>query len=1625
MAGSLGHLAATVSLNIDPFKQSSAALMSTIKNTNTALKLQDNYVKAYGNALNSMRTHYSTLSQQMSNYNARLKEQEATYQKLNSQTAKTADEQEKLTRRQQNAASQINRTKSAMNQLDSEMGRLGRQIDQQSTGWYKAGTNLKKFGSAATSAGQKMSSMGSTMTARVTAPIVAGFGYAAKSAIDFNSQIKNIGPLLQANGESAGQVRREMTQMADASKKWSVQYGISTKSINTGLEELVKRGYSANQAMGAMPSILNAAKASGDDFNSVMTVSTSTLEQFGLKSRTTAGMLKNTQRVTDSLTYTANATAAGFQDMGDAMTYVGPTAHAAGISLEETAAAIGLMSNQGISGSVAGTALRSALTRLMKPSKQNAAGFKELGINVADFKKGTLTLPEILNKIKTNTAGWTKEQRAAAIATAFGTQAQAGMNALVSQGGDALTDLTSKTEKATGSTKKIADVMNNTSAAQLAKFKESLHVLAITIGDQLTPTLMPLVKDATQVVKAFGNLDKSTQQTIVKTAAFAAAIGPLLSILGGASKGLGVLSHAFIAPLLGMSRMVGASKQGATGLGILKAGFSKTAYESGNFATKTGTAAAGVASAGERVAGTANTYTTFGSKVKAAGSSILTFAAANPVATGAILVTTAALVAGGVWWETYGKKAYQSSQRVSRWGSDVGASADKSLSKVQGFNVQASQALDSFGDSATANGKTAAKAFEGIGTEIEKAGKRANNSLGKGLKNLPPQVRDTVEKSINEQKSGNNKIVSQSKQLSSDVAGILRTHNGNVRQLTGEQQTYIRNSQQKLNDNEVKLLGITGQKKVAVMKALNGTVKGLTEQQAQQTIDSLEKVSIKEESSYKKQASALKSYRNKGLITEKAYTKAMDQLQSGHKSQLTKNLSAIDKLENDYSARHSTSLEKLMQDEKISWNDVDKTLSKAQSNGKTKLSAIAQEYGKVGTVAKTAGEDWNHMVLDPKTGKIKTNAQETINDTAKTQQGWAQLRFDLKHAKIDSNAKSMIGEAAIQSGRWDSLPWKDKKAMIRVQGNKDLTKVVGDVKDWDKLSIKQKTAIVRAKGQKELALAMIDAGEWNNMSLKDKEALVKTSGEKDMIDLLTKSGDWNKLSLKSKEAVIKGKGNAELVDQLRNLGEWDKLTPRQKSLIINNKATAPIVDAMIKAGTWNKLNVQQKDAIIHDKATAKLVQSLQKAGIWNQLDLKTQNAMVNDKATGKLVGALASAGKWQGLDISAKDAIVNDNASAPIIAALVQSGQWNALPLSEKNAIINTGNSAMDLANLVVSYGNFDALSDSQKNLIVNNQSAMTALSDAGYKLQDYNLTPTQMKYLMAQNSDVISKTKTGKNAVVEFNGQQVEIKKLKGNNIDVLGKITASKAAIDSHNTKPVTTKVFKGNAVDVVTKANTGKTAVGQFNGKVVTLKRFKGSDQASGPAHAAARGVGSFQSKPNIITKTLRTVIETVKKTLHLENGTSDFNSSEVAMVNDQRGSTFRELIHLPTGESFVPTGRNILMALPRHSQVVPANQTNRLLGGIKQYANGTPGYSRVIKEFTDLSPNLLQAGDTVTTNNNSNSQPVNNNQQFHINVTVNTKSENGNDIGRLVSEQIERQFRQQFNNQSDAFGGGSIA
>ncbi|MEN0923102.1 phage tail tape measure protein [Listeria monocytogenes] len=477
--------------------------------TTKELKAAEKEVKTNEKAYNNLNKELQDMPKSLTNAQKAVYKETASYNNLQRKVDTTTEAFKKL-RREQAIKS-------------SPFGKMTQQLDQ-----YQ-----KKLESIS----NKSTRVGRQMTLGVTTPVLAGFGAATKSAVEFNNQIQGMSALLNNGTLSSGELKIQLSGLSKASKKWAVEYGVSTNSINNGMEEIIKKGYSYEQTLGAMPSILDAAKASGDDFNTVMKNSTSILEQYGLKVESTEGTLKNTQRVTDSLTYVANATSAGFSDMGTAMEYVGPVAHGLNISLEQTASAIGLMSNNGIEGEKAGTALRGMLTRLLKPSKQNVEGFDALGISFRAFQKGSLTLPDLLDKIKKNTEDLTDSQRTALIAQAFGTEAQTGVNILVNQGADALRNLTNETKNADGYTHKLAKTMNETAAANVKKFQSGLKVLGITLGNELLPAVTPIVKSLTKWTEEFGKLSPNTKKFIVMSGLLAASFGPIALGLGAMSKG--------------------------------------------------------------------------------------------------------------------------------------------------------------------------------------------------------------------------------------------------------------------------------------------------------------------------------------------------------------------------------------------------------------------------------------------------------------------------------------------------------------------------------------------------------------------------------------------------------------------------------------------------------------------------------------------------------------------------------------------------------------------------------------------------------------------------------------------------------------------------------------------------------------------------------------------------------------------------------------------------------------------------------------------------------------------------------------------------------------------------------
>lgn len=1052
MPASLGHLAATVELNINPFTSSARALNAQIKATTSALKAQETAIKGSGNSINSMRNAYDTMQRQMQNYQAQLKRQVATYEELKGKTASTAEEQEKLATRQANAANQVNKTAANIEILRNKMGALAGQIATQESAWTRLGSTLNNVGDKIKSISSGLTKTGDWMTTRVSAPITAGLVAATKSAVNFNSQIQAMGPLLTNGGTVTAKYKAQLDQLSQASLKWSKQYGVSTTKINEGMSEMIKRGYTAKQTLGAMPSVLNAAKASGEDFNTVMNVSTSTLEQFGLKSNSTAGTLKNTARVTDALTYVANATASGFSDLGEAMTYVGPTAKSTGISLEETAAILGVMANQGIEGSVAGTALRGALTRLLKPSKQNIEGFKKLGINVEDFKKGTLTMPDIIDKIKKHTKGWTQEQRSAAIAMAFGTEAQAGMNALINAGSGELRKYTKGAEQAGGTTKKIADQLNNTDAAKFERFKASVQALGIEVGQKLLPALMPIVEKITDWVEAFGKLDSSTQQTIVKLALFGAALGPVLSAVGRVGTGIGTLTKGFGTLATGIGKIAG-KRAAATTL------------------TEIGSAAAGSTGAISGV-GTASTV---------AASGLGTLGAALGVAGVAVLGVVA-------YHELYGKKVAQNNAQIRQWGTTVNQTANGALSKFKGTSTGISSALTDM----TVAGKTSTKQlsaeFDKQFSQIEKTAKDHMDKVKQSVKGLDPEAQAAAINAAKKEQKSLNDSVERLKSYRTQYQAILKQHHGSVASLDENQRVALLNIENKMQNEMLNVLKISGGKRKTILAALNADYKNMNQQQRDNAMATLKDTERETIASYQKQYKALADAHNKGKLSDAEYHASLSALKKSEQTMIDKTADAYYRAAKA-SRMSNEAIKTNMREAGLSYDQAKKRaddLAKATKNAATIMVA---ETGNMSKSMRNAADTWNNLIFDPKTGKVRTNAQEEVNKAIQSKDKWNQIQLLEKQGKLSTNAEQMVTKALIESGKWNTLTWKEQKAWIKSNSGETVVKALESNGKWNTLDFQTKEAIVNAKGLPQLAEAIAKHNLWNSLPTKVKELL--------------------------------------------------------------------------------------------------------------------------------------------------------------------------------------------------------------------------------------------------------------------------------------------------------------------------------------------------------------------------------------------------------------------------------------------------------------------------------------------------------------------------------------------------------
>lgn len=427
-----------------------------------------------------LNTQYTNQQRSLTSLREKVTQSTEAYSKQAVQAGKTADQLVKV----QRATSGFKAT--GLGRLTTSIGQFNTKL-KESTSHTREWASSMKGGFAAVSAG--------------AVGVTAGLGKVTSMAGEMQQKWVTAKNLMVTGGEKAAEVTENLALMQKDAAKYSKEYGISQSEIADQYTNLIKRGYDSKSALGAMKDELEATRATGDEFSDVVDSASQALDAFGLRTSDTAQMAKNTHRVLNAMAYSADLTATGFKDLSTAMAYVSAPAKQAGWDIEQTSAAIGMLSNAGVEGSQAGTGLRKVIVSLTKPTKGASEALKEAGLSVKDFqdKSGQLKpVDEIFKSINQKVAGWGSAKKGAFFKAIFGATGMQAASILAQTAGglkdndDQLTQLINnsrKAEEGSGYVHQLAQKNMQTTKMQLERLKMTFQDLAINMGKQMLPAI--------------------------------------------------------------------------------------------------------------------------------------------------------------------------------------------------------------------------------------------------------------------------------------------------------------------------------------------------------------------------------------------------------------------------------------------------------------------------------------------------------------------------------------------------------------------------------------------------------------------------------------------------------------------------------------------------------------------------------------------------------------------------------------------------------------------------------------------------------------------------------------------------------------------------------------------------------------------------------------------------------------------------------------------------------------------------------------------------------------------------------------------------------------------------------
>ncbi len=373
---------------------------------------------------------------------------------------------------------------------------------------------LGSIGAAAITAGR-------ALTVGVTTPLIGVTTAAVGVGMSFDASMSNVYGLMS----SLNLNKDQMAALRDTAREMGAATKFSASEAADAMGYMALAGWNDKQVIAGLPGVLNLAAAANMDLAKASDIVTDTMTPFGMAA-------ERAGEAADVFAYAQANSNTTVEGLGEAMKYAAPTADAFGMTLEDTAAAMGVLANAGIKGSQGGTTLNAMLRDLKNNAEKGAVAIGKTKVAITNSDGSYRSYANIIRDISTAAEGMTQSERDAALMAIFGDESMKGVLATLKQGPDALDEMTAGMYAAGGAAGEMAGVMGDNLKGDLAEMSSGLEEMGIALSDFLTPVIRGGVQWITDLIGGFNGLAQPIKHAIFQFGAAAAAIGPVL-LTGG------------------------------------------------------------------------------------------------------------------------------------------------------------------------------------------------------------------------------------------------------------------------------------------------------------------------------------------------------------------------------------------------------------------------------------------------------------------------------------------------------------------------------------------------------------------------------------------------------------------------------------------------------------------------------------------------------------------------------------------------------------------------------------------------------------------------------------------------------------------------------------------------------------------------------------------------------------------------------------------------------------------------------------------------------------------------------------------------------------------------------------